>query len=145
MIWYSLFAAQMLVPMLNAQGIRRIQTTYSGLRRQVVANCTNSCAFCAAAYKIEWVTRLFDTQSVQRVTLMEIVNTEDGSTSTTTMTVGLGSFDIEQLSSSLALASAGVHTSSVTDLGITMSVQSLSSIVISAVLTSHLEPIQRHT
>jgi hypothetical protein len=120
MRWYNLLAAQLPLLVLNAQGVRRLGNAYPALGRRLVANCTNNCDVCAAAYKIEWSIR--PPNSLQTLTVMEVVNTDDGSTSITTLTDGLSPSDLKVLSSSRNLASSGPHTSAVDDLGITMSV-----------------------
>src|ERR1700750_2457708 len=95
MLLYNLLAAQILLPVLDAQGTRRLHTTYPGLGRRLVSNCTNSCTFCASAYKIEWTDRFAGAVSTQTFTLMEVIDTDDGSTSTVTVTDGLNSHDIK--------------------------------------------------
>ena len=119
MVAYSILLAQIFVPILAAQGIIRLADPHPGLRRRVVGNCTADCNFCAGARLVTWSPREIFSEAVRTVTYQEVVN-EDGSVDLETITEGWSPDDIATWSKSLSLASQGVHTSLVENLGFVM-------------------------
>jgi hypothetical protein len=147
MLWHTILAGQVVLSVATAQGIRRLSTPYPALERRQFTNsssvstessteistesssttttttstssrtssCSNSCSVCAGAYKVGWLRTW--TAFIQTLTVIEVVNTEDGSTSTTTLADGV---NVTELSIFNSLTAQGRHTSLIEDLGLIM-------------------------